>query len=127
MTRRYFNNAFSKQPLQEVIQRMMPFLRDRYENPLTESDGAESVRTELETAREAVASLIGADTNEIFFVSSGTEANNWALKGAASAHQKSKNHFVISEIEHFSVYQTAQFLQRQGFEVTFIPVSPEGF
>jgi len=123
----YFNNAFSKQPLPEVIERMIPFLGEQYENPLTESDQADRVRMEILQARESVAALLHARPEEIYFVSSGTEANNWALKGAAYAHQKTKNHLVVSAIEHFSVYQTAQFLERQGFEVTYVPVTREGF
>ncbi len=123
----YFNNAFSKQPLTEVVEKMSPFLHQEYENPLTESEGAEAARKALAEARKSVATLLEARPEEIYFVSSGTEANNWALKGAGYAYQRTRNHLVISEIEHFSVYQTAQFLQRQGFEVTFVPVSPEGF
>ena len=127
MTNLYFNNAFSKQPLQKVLDQMQPFLREHYENPLTESKGAEIAAAALESARSAVASLIEARAEEIYFVSSGTEANNWALKGAAYARQTARNHLVISQVEHFSVFQTAQFLQRHGFDVTFVPVSPEGF
>ena len=127
MTDLYFNNAFSKRPLTEVVQRMIPFLEEEFENPLTESESAEKVRVEMALARQSIATLVGAQPEEIYFVSSGTEANNWALKGAAYAHQKTRNHLIVSGIEHFSVYQTAQFLQRQGFEITFIPVSNEGF
>jgi cysteine desulfurase len=123
----YFNNAFSKQPLTEAVQRMTPFLQKEFENPLTESENAETSRAEIALARQSIATLLDSKPEEIYFVSSGTEANNWALKGAAHAHQKTKNHLIVSEIEHFSVYQTAQFLQRQGFDVTFVPVSREGF
>jgi cysteine desulfurase len=123
----HFNNAFSKQPLPEVIERMIPFLREHFENPLTESDQAEQIRQEIQHARESVAALLDVRPEEIYFVSSGTEANNWALKGVAYAHQKSKRHLVLTAIEHFSVYQTAQFLERQGFEVTYVPVTREGF
>ena len=123
----YFNNAFSKQPVLEAIETMLPYFREEYENPLTESEGGERAARVLEQSRQSVASLIHAQPEDIYFVSSGTEANNWALKGAAFAHQKKKNHIVISQIEHFSVFQTAQYLERQGFEVTAIPVSPEGF
>jgi cysteine desulfurase len=123
----YFNNAFSKQPLPEVIDWMSPFLGKSFENPLTESGPAEQVRKEIQHARESVAALLDARPEEIYFVSSGTEANNWALKGTAHAHKKTRNHLVLSAIEHFSVYQTAQFLERQGFEVTYVPVTREGF
>ncbi len=123
----YFNNAFAKQPLAQVASIMQPYLRDKFENPLTESDDAEDCRRQVESGREAVAALLESKPGEIYFVSSGTEANNWALKGAATAHQKRKNHIIISAIEHFSVFQTAQFLQRQGFDLTIVPVTPEGF
>jgi cysteine desulfurase len=122
----YFNNAFSKQPSPEVVQKMLPYLRDEFENPLTESEGADCAREQLMSSRQFVADLMKASPDEIYFVSSGTEANNWALKGAAYANKK-KNHLVISSIEHFSIYQTAQFLQRQGFEISFVPAAPDGF
>jgi cysteine desulfurase len=122
----YFNNAFSKRPHPDVIQSMLPFIGDEYENPLTESEGAERARAALNLARKQIADLIHARSSEIFFVSSGTEANNWALKGLAQAWVGKKDHLVISAIEHFSVYQTAQFLNRHGCKVTVIPVDHEG-
>jgi cysteine desulfurase len=122
----YFNNAFSKQPQQDVIHSMLPFITNEYENPLTESEGAERARAALDLARNQIADLIHAKSSEIFFVSSGTEANNWALKGLAQAWAGKKDHIVISAIEHFSVFQTAQFLKRHGCKVTVVPVSGEG-
>lgn len=122
----YFNNAFSKRPLEEVFQRMLPFITVEYENPLTESEGAERARNVLQSAREYVAELLNAKSSEIVFVSSGTEANNWALKGLAQAWAGKKDHIVISAIEHFSVYQTAQFLGRHGCKVSIVPVDSEG-
>lgn len=122
----YLNNAFAKRPLQRVVDAMQPFLRDSYENPLTESSGGDEAREVLARARSAVAGLLNADPEEIIFVSSGTEANNWALKGAVSASRNKAKHIVISAIEHFSVYQTAQYLQKQGVEVTIVPVDSEG-
>jgi cysteine desulfurase len=120
----YFNNAFSKRPLPEAVEAMQPFLREEFENPLTESEGAERARGVLDSARHAVAELLNAQPHEIYFTSSGTEANNWALKGAT--WNEKKNHIVISAIEHFSIYQTAQFLERHGFEVTIVPVDERG-
>lgn len=122
----YFNNAFSKRPLEEVIQNMLPFINQDYENPLTESEGAERARSALDVARKQVADLVHAKSSEIVFVSSGTEANNWALKGLAQVWSGKKDHIIISAIEHFSVYQTAQFLSRHGCNVTIVPVNSEG-
>ncbi|MCI0617552.1 cysteine desulfurase [bacterium] len=122
----YFNNAFSKRPLEDVIQSMLPFITQEYENPLTESEGAERARAALELTRQQIADLINSKSSEIFFVSSGTEANNWALKGLAQAWSGKKDHIVISAIEHFSIYQTAQFLNRHGCKVTVVPVNSQG-
>src|SRR6185437_8135307 len=99
----YFNNAFSKRPHEEVIRTMLPFISQEFENPLTESEGAECARTALELARNQIADLIHAQSSEIFFVSSGIEANNWSLKGLAQAWAGKKDHIVISAIEHFSI------------------------
>jgi cysteine desulfurase len=105
---------------------MLPFITDEYENPLTESEGADHARTALDNARKQIATLIHTKSSEIFFVSSGTEANNWALKGLAQAWSSKKDHIVVSAIEHFSVYQTAQFLNRHGCRVTIVPVNSDG-
>jgi len=126
MSSLYFNNAFSKQPLPEVVRAMMPFLRDHFHNPLTESDDADFVRSAEEKARHQVAALLNAGAGEIFFVSSATEANNWALKGIASAWAGRKRHMVISAIEHFSTYQAAEYLARNGFELSLVPVDSAG-
>lgn len=122
----YFNNAFSKQPLEESVQAMEPFLRREYENPLTESEGAERCRAAISSARAFVSAMLGASPEEIHFVSSGTEANNWALKGVAAASPRSTKHIIISAIEHFSVYQTASYLRKQGVDVTILPVDRQG-
>jgi cysteine desulfurase len=124
MSNGYFNNAFSKQPLREAVESMQPFLREEFENPLTESEGGERARATITQAKTRIAELIGASPEEIYFVSSGTEANNWAVKGAA--WHKEKKHLVISAIEHFSIYQPALFLRRHGFDVSIVPVDSDG-
>ena len=118
----YFNNAFSKQPLKEAVDAMQPFLRDAYENPLSETEGSEGVRKMIEDCHLSVASLLNCSQEEIFLVSSGTEANNWALKGAALPRKS--GHLIISGVEHFSVYQSAQALERFGFSLTVLLVNP---
>jgi cysteine desulfurase len=122
----YFNNSFGKQPLPEVARAMLPFLRDHYHNPLTDTEDAEAVRSAEEKARKHAAALLNARADELFFVSSGTEANNWALKGIASTGAGGKKHLVISAIEHFSTYQTAEYLSRNGFELCIVPVDRAG-
>lgn len=126
MTPIYLNNAFAKRPLPQVVDAMQPYLRDSYDSPLTESGGGEEARTVLSRARSSVAALLNARAEEILFVSSGTEANNWALKGAVHAARGGAKHIVISAIEHFSIYQTALYLQKHGIEVTIVPVDSQG-
>jgi len=124
MSHLYFNNAFSRRPLDESLKAMTPFLQTEFESPLTESEGSEKVRQVIRQARTSVAEMIFAKPSEIFFVSSGTEANNWALKGAV--RRGKKNHIVISAVEHFSVYQTAEYLHREGTALSIVPVNREG-
>ena len=124
MSSLYFNNAFAKKPLAEALEAMRPFWGEQFENPLTESDGAQAARDVLQESRRRVASLLFAEPPEIYFTSSGTEANNWALKGACWSRKR--NHLVISAIEHFSVYQTAEYLRRQGCGLTIVPVNQAG-
>lgn len=124
----YFNNAFSKQPLPEAVAAMTPFLRQQFENPLTDSPQGESARSMLEAAHAETAALLHARPEEIVLVSSGTEANNLAVKGAAwaAAAGKRRNHIILSAIEHFSVFQAAAYLGRNGFDVSIVPVSSGG-
>jgi cysteine desulfurase len=124
MSHLYFNNAFSKRPMEESVAAMSAYLQAEFENPLTESEGAEKVRQAILRSRTTIAEIIHAKPSEIVFVSSGTEANNWALKGAI--RKQRKNHVVISAVEHFSVYQTAEFLRREGVELSIVPVNKEG-
>lgn len=122
----YLNNAFSKKTHARVIDAINPLLANSYESPLTESAGGEEARNLLQKSRLSVASVLNAQPDEIRFVSSGTEANNWALKGSIAASRKSRNRIVISAMEHFSVFQTALYLKKSGVEVSVVPVDSSG-
>ncbi len=122
----YLDNAATTPLLPQVRQAMMPYLEEAFGNPSCIHDWGDAAREALATAREQVAGLIGGSPKEIIFTSSGTESNNLAIKGLALAHQKKGKHIVVSAIEHFSVLHSTKTLQKQGFEVTEVPVDKHG-
>ncbi|MCG0277529.1 MAG: cysteine desulfurase NifS [Thermanaeromonas sp.] len=105
---------------------MLPYLKEEFGNPSSLYSWGRQAKKAIEEARARVAGLIGAQPEEIVFTSGGTEADNMALIGVAYANQKKGKHIITSSIEHHAVLDTAQYLQRQGFKVTFLPVTPEG-
>jgi cysteine desulfurase len=112
----------------EVIEAMLPYLREHWGNPLSLHRYGEEPRRAIETAREKVAALIGAQPNEIYFTASGSEANNMGIKGIATmARVKGRgNHLVVSAIEHQSVLNAAETMAKLGFAVTEVPVDGHG-
>jgi cysteine desulfurase len=110
----------------EVLEAMLPYFRERYGNPLSLYEPGMKAREAIENARESTASLINAKSKEIIFTASGAEANNFALKGIAYANQSKGKHIIISKIEHHSVLNTARFLEKSGFAVTYLPVDNNG-
>ncbi len=126
----YLDNGASTEVDPKVIRKMTPFFGEVYANPSSVHEmGAEAHRA-LEDARHVIAKSIGAKDGEIVFTSGGTESNNLAIKGLAF-HQKSektgKNHIITSKIEHSCVRNTCEWLETQGFEVTWLDVDEEGF
>ncbi len=126
MKRVYLDNAATTPILPEVVEAMLPYLRDAYGNPQSLHDWGDEARETIEKARGRVAALIGGQPGEIIFTGSGTEANNFDIKGLAQAQQSKGKHVVISAIEHFSVLHSAKTLEKWGFEVTQVPVDGYG-
>ena len=126
MRKVYLDNASTTPLLPEVRQAMMPFLDEIYGNPSSLHDWGDAAREAVDTARVQVAKLIGADAEGIVFTGSGTESNNFAIKGLALAQQNKGKHVVISAIEHFSVLHSARTLEKWGFELTLLPVDKHG-
>lgn len=119
------NYAATPMPL-EVRDAMLPFLGDGFGNPSSLHSRGDTAREAVEEAREKVASLIGANPEEIIFTSNGTEANNLAIKGIAAGSRRKGKHIVVSSVEHFSVLHAARSLEKQGYELTLIPVDEYG-
>jgi len=122
----YLDNAASTSLLPEVREAMMPYLGEAFANPSSLHDWGDAPREAMETARNQVARLIDARAEEIIFTGSGTESNNFAIKGLALARQAKGKHIVISSIEHFSVLHSARTLEKWGFDLTLIPVDKYG-
>ena len=126
MRKVYLDNAATTSMLPEVLEAMLPHLKDNYGNPQSLHHWGDEAREAIEDARGRVAVLIGAQPEEIIFTSSGTESNNFAVKGLAMAQQSKGKHIVASAIEHFSVLHSARTLEKQGFELTLVPVGRYG-
>jgi len=122
----YLDNTATNPVLAEVVDAMLPYLKDAYGNPQSMHDWGDAPREGLEEARGKVADIIGAKDNEIIFTSSGTESNNMAIKGLAMAQQARGKHIVVSAIEHFSVLHSVKTLQKLGFEASEVPVDEYG-
>ena len=126
MVKIYADHASASPVRKEVIGAMIPYFGEYFGNPSNVYDMGSEIKQAIEDQRAKVASLIGANPEEIIFTSSGAEANNLAIKGVAFAKQKKGKHIIVSSIEHHSVLNSARFLERLDYEVTFLPVDKNG-
>ncbi|OGS19707.1 MAG: cysteine desulfurase NifS [Elusimicrobia bacterium RIFOXYA2_FULL_40_6] len=110
----------------EVLEAMLPFLKEKFGNPSSIHWFGQQAHNALENAREHVAALLGAEPTEIFFTSGGTESDNLAIKGIASTLKQYGNHIITSQIEHSAVLNTCKFLEKEGFKITCLPVDNFG-
>ncbi|AEF17482.1 MULTISPECIES: cysteine desulfurase NifS [Thermoanaerobacterium] len=126
MNRIYLDNAATTPLRKEVLDVMMPYLNSRFGNPSSLYSYGQEAKKAIEEARDKVAAAICANADEIFFTSGGTESDNWALKGAAYALKEKGNHIITSSVEHHAILHTCQYLESQGFEITYLPVDEYG-
>jgi cysteine desulfurase len=126
MRKVYFDHAATTPIHPKVVEAMLPYLKEQFGNPLSLHSFGEGPREAVEEARAKVANLIGARPNEIYFTASGSEANNMAVKGIALMNREKGRHMVVSAIEHQSVLNSTQTLEKLGFEVTQVPVDQHG-
>lgn len=122
----YLDNSATTPVKPEVLEAMLPYLKEEYGNPSSIYRKAAAAELAVRTGRRQVAEALGAAPEEIFFTACGTEADNWAIKGAAFANQKKGRHIISTQIEHHAVLHTLQYLEKQGFSVTYLPVDNEG-
>jgi len=126
MRRIYFDHIAATPLHPDVLEAMQPYMTEYFGNPQSLHSFGQDTAQALEEAREKVAALINAEAEEIYFTSSGSESNNFALKGMALAQRSKGNHIVLSSIEHQSILHSAKVLEKNGFKVTQIPVDKYG-
>ena len=132
MKRVYLDYAATTPTHPDVVRAMLPYFTDSFGNPSSIYSYGQEAKGAIEEAREKVAAIIGAREDEIVFTSGGTEADNFAIKGTAFAHQNEfahqnkRNHIITSAIEHHAVLETCHFLERRGFSLTYLPVDEYG-
>ncbi len=122
----YMDHAATARPLPEVVEAMIPYLSEEYGSPQSFHTQGSGPAHALKRAREQVGALIGAPASQITFTSGGIEANNLAVKGAALAAQRRGKHIVTTEVEHYAVHHSVKFLEKLGFETTFVKVDGYG-
>ena len=123
----YLDNAATTKMKDSVVNAMLPYFTETFGNASsTYTSAGQAARRAMNEAREKVASLIGATARELYFTSGGSEADNWAIKGVALKNKDKGNHIITTTVEHHAVLHTCEFLEKQGFEVTYVPVDEFG-
>ncbi len=123
----YMDNAATTRVRPEVFEEMKAYFTEEYGNPSSAYTFAGKISQKVEDARELIAKSIGATAREIYFTGGGSESDNWAIKGVADAMKEKGNHIITSKIEHHAVLHTCEFLEKHGFEVTYLDVDENGF
>lgn len=126
MRKIYFDYAATTPTDPEVVEAMIPYFTDKYGNPSSIHSFGQEGRAAIMSVREKVASLLGADPEELIFTSGGTESDNFAIKGVAYANEHKGNHIITSSIEHHAVIEPCEFLEKRGFDLTYLPVDKYG-
>ena len=122
----YMDNAATTRMSERAFEAMRPFFMEQYANAAGTYSFANASKEAVETARKQIARVIGAKPAEIYFTCGGTESDNWALKGVAQAYAAKGKHIIISAIEHHAILHSAQALEKQGWDVTVMPVDETG-
>lgn len=122
----YLDNAATTKTRPEVVEAMLPYFNDMYGNPSSVYEFASQNKKAVDDARGTIAKALGADITEIYFTGGGTESDNWALKATAEAYEGKGNHIITSKIEHHAILHTCEYLEKRGFEVTYVDVDEAG-
>ncbi|MGM9934699.1 cysteine desulfurase NifS [uncultured Clostridium sp.] len=123
----YMDYAATTYVKPEVLEEMMPYFTQKFGNPSSFYGISRETKRAIDAAREKVAKGLNCLPDEVYFTGGGSEADNWAIKGIASAHKNKGNHIITTKIEHHAVLHTCEYLEKNGFEVTYLDVDSEGF
>ena len=123
----YMDNAATTRVTQEVFDAMEPYFCEQFGNPSSAYEFSGKIAEKVAEARASIGKAIGASEKEIFFTGGGSESDNWAIKGVADALREKGNHIITTQIEHHAVLHTCEFLEKRGFEITYLPVDDKGF
>ncbi|MEJ2697898.1 MAG: cysteine desulfurase family protein [Candidatus Sulfobium sp.] len=126
MKKLYFDHVATNPLHPDALEAMMPYLKEEFGNPMSVYEYGITAKKAIELAREKVAALVNSKPAEIIFTASGAEANNFALRGIALARQNEGKHLLVSRMEHHSILNSARFLEKSGFAVTYLPVDKNG-
>lgn len=122
----YLDNAATTKTAPEVVEAMLPYFTEKFGNPSSVYSFAAANKEVINQQRDAIAEMIGAKSNEIYFTGGGSESDNWALKCTAEAYANKGNHIITTKIEHHAILHTAEYLEKRGFEVTYLDVDEDG-
>ncbi len=122
----YLDNAATTKTAPEVVEAMLPYFTENYGNPSSIYSFASQNKEAITVQRETIARVLGAKPEEIYFTAGGSESDNWALKATAEAYKAKGNHIITTKIEHHAILHTAEWLAKQGFEITFLDVDENG-
>ncbi|KKP43003.1 MAG: cysteine desulfurase NifS, cysteine desulfurase [candidate division WS6 bacterium GW2011_GWC1_33_20] len=122
----YLDNAATTRLNPKVLDSMLPYLKESYGNPSSIHFLGRENKKAIDKAREQVAKSLNAQFNEIFFTGGGSESDNWAIKGVAFANESKGKHIITTNIEHHAVLHTCKYLEKYGFEITYLPVKSNG-
>jgi len=111
----------------EVLEEMLPYFTEKFGNPSSFYGISRETKKAIDKAREQVAKTLNCRPDEVYFTGGGSEADNWAIKGIASAHKNKGNHIITTKVEHHAVLHTCEYLEKNGFDVTYLDVNEEGF
>lgn len=122
----YMDNAATTKTAPEVVDAMLPYFTEKFANPSSVYRFASDNKEAVSRQRDIIAETLGADSREIYFTAGGSESDNWALKATAEAYGSKGNHIITTKIEHHAILHTAEYLEKKGFEVTYLDVDEDG-
>ena len=122
----YMDHAATTAVRPEVLDAMLPYFTEKYGNPSSVYTFASRNKDVINVSRDIIADSIGAKPEEIFFTGGGSESDNWALKAAAEAFSEKGRHIITTKIEHHAILHTCQYLEKRGFDVTYLDVDEKG-